>query len=148
MGCAEALKEATKGQYSKGIKAAIKVMENAKLDYKATIDRVAEVSRWKEGMIDDWVNKGELACGDLMEKAEEALKEAEEREEVEAKIRIMEGQCEELADLAAQAGKQIPAEAEVEVLEEGGRGEERAVHVLPQACSRIGLLWTRRHVQA
>ncbi len=40
-------------------------------------------------MIKDWVNKGELACGDLMEKAEEALKEAEEREEAEAKIRIM-----------------------------------------------------------
>jgi hypothetical protein len=30
LGCAEALKEATKGQYSKGIKAAIKAMENAK----------------------------------------------------------------------------------------------------------------------
>jgi hypothetical protein len=30
----------------------------------------------------------------------------------------MEGQCEELAGLAAQAGKQIPAEAEVEVLED------------------------------
>jgi hypothetical protein len=79
---------------------------------------VAEVSKWKEGMINDWVNKGELACGDLMEKAEEALKRAEEREEAEAKIQIMEGQCEELADLAALAGKQIPAEAKVEVLEE------------------------------
>jgi hypothetical protein len=118
LGCAEALKEATKGQYSKGIKAAIKAMENAKLDYKATIDRVGEASKWKEGMTNDWVNKGELACGDLMEKAEEALKEAEKREEAEAKIRIMEGQCEELADLATQAGKQFPAEAEVEVLEE------------------------------
>jgi hypothetical protein len=118
LGCAEALTEATRGRYSKGIKAAVKAMENAKLDYKATIDRVAEASKWKEGMIKDWVNKGELACGYLMEKAEEALKEAEEREEAEAKIRIMEGQCEELADLAAQAGKQIPAEAEVEVLEE------------------------------
>jgi hypothetical protein len=118
LGCAEALREATKGQYSKGIKAAIKAMENAKLDYKATIDRVAEASKWKEGMIEDWINKGELACGDLMEKAEEVLKEAEKREEAEAKIRIMEGQCEELADLAAQAGKQVPAEAEVEVLEE------------------------------
>jgi hypothetical protein len=53
-----------------------------------------------------------------MEKAEEALQEAEKREEAEAKIRIMEGQCKELADLAAQAGKQIPAEAEVEVLVE------------------------------
>ncbi len=40
-----------------------------------------------------------------MEKAAEALKEAEESEEAEAKVRIMEGQCEELAGLAAQAGK-------------------------------------------
>jgi hypothetical protein len=118
LGCAEALREATKGQYSKGIKAAIKAMENAKLNFKTTIDRVAEVSRWKEGTIEDWTNKGELACADLIEKAEEALKEAERREEAEAKVRIMEGQCEELADLAAQAGKQVPAEAEVEVLEE------------------------------
>ncbi len=46
------------------------------------------------------------------------LKEAEMREEAEAKVRIMEGQCEELAGLAAQAGKQVPAEAEVEILEE------------------------------
>jgi hypothetical protein len=118
LGCAEALKEATKGQYSKGIKAAIKAMEDAKSDYKATIDRVAEASRWKEEITNDWVGKGELACGNLLEKAEEVLKEAEEREEAEAKIRIMEGQCEELADLVAQAGKQVPAEAEVEVLEE------------------------------
>jgi hypothetical protein len=47
-----------------------------------------------------------------------ALKEAEEREEAEAKIRIMETQCEELANLTVQAGRQIPAEAEAEVLEE------------------------------
>jgi hypothetical protein len=118
LGCAEALREATKGQYSKGIKAAIKAMENAKLDFKTTIDRVAEASKWKEGTIEDWTNKGELACANLIEKAEEVLKEAEMREEAEAKVRIMEGQCEELADLAAQAGKQVPAEAEVEVLEE------------------------------
>jgi hypothetical protein len=56
-------------------------MENAKLDYKATIDRVAEASRWKEETTNDWVSKGKLACGNLIEKAEEALKEAEEREE-------------------------------------------------------------------
>ncbi len=111
LGCAEALREVTKGQYSKGIKAAIKAMENAKLDFKTTIDRVAEASKWKEGTIEDWINKGELACGNLPEKAEEVLKGAEVREEAEAKVRIMEGQCEELADLAAQAGKQVPAEA-------------------------------------
>ncbi len=37
-GCADALREATEGQYSKGIKAAKKAMENAKSDFKATID--------------------------------------------------------------------------------------------------------------
>jgi hypothetical protein len=93
-------------------------MENAKADYKATIDRVAEACRWKAETTDSWVNKGELACGNLLERAEAALKEAEEKEEAEMKIRIMESQCEELAGLAAQAGKQVPAEAEVEVLEE------------------------------
>ncbi len=113
--CADALREATEGQYSKGIKAAKKVMGNAKSDFKATIDRVAEASRWKE-TIDDWLSRGELACGKLMEKAEEVLKEAEAREEAEAKIRIVEGQCEELAGLAEQARSQIPAEAEVELL--------------------------------
>jgi F0F1-type ATP synthase membrane subunit b/b' len=46
------------------------------------------------------------------------LKEAEAREEAEAKIRIMEGLCEELAGPAEQAGSQIPAEAEVELLME------------------------------
>jgi hypothetical protein len=51
-----------------------------------------------------------------VEEAAEALKEAEAREEAEAKIRIMEDQCDELADLTEQAGKQIPAEAETEHL--------------------------------
>ncbi len=112
----DALREATEGQHSKGIKAAKKAMGNAKSDFKATIDRVAEASRWKKEIIDDWLSRGELACGKLMEKAEEALKEAEAREEAEAKIRIMESQCEQLAGLAEQAGSQIPAEAEVELL--------------------------------
>jgi hypothetical protein len=57
-------------------------------------------------------------CGDLLQEAEGALKKAEEREEAEAKIRIMETQCEELANLTVQAGNQVPAEAEAEVLEE------------------------------
>jgi hypothetical protein len=117
-GCADALREATEGQYSKGIKAAKKAMENAKSDIKATIDRVAEASKWKKETVEDWLSRAELACAKLVEMAEELLKEAEAREEAEAKIRIMEGQCEELAGLAEQAGNQIPAEAEVEVLED------------------------------
>jgi hypothetical protein len=116
-GCADALREATKGQYSKGIRAAMKAMENAKLDFKATIDRMAEVNKWKSGKAEDWLSRGELVCDKLVEKAQEVLEAAEAREEAEAKVRIMEGQCEELAGLATQAGKQIPAETEVEVLE-------------------------------
>jgi hypothetical protein len=45
LGCAEALKEATKGHFSKGIKAGMKAMENVRSDFKATIDRVAEASK-------------------------------------------------------------------------------------------------------
>jgi hypothetical protein len=37
-GCTGALREAMEGQYSMGIKAAKKAMENAKSDFKATID--------------------------------------------------------------------------------------------------------------
>ncbi len=118
VGCVEALKEAVGEQYSKGIKAAMKAMENAKLDYKNTIDRLAVANRWRPETVDDWIRRGEAACGDLLERAEAALKEAEEREEAEAKIRLMETHCEELTSLTVQAGRQIPAEAEVEVLEE------------------------------
>jgi hypothetical protein len=117
-GCAEALKEAITAQYSKGIKAGVKAMENAKLDFKNTIDRLSEACKWSSEVTEDWTRRGELVCGDLLGRAEAALKEAEEREEAEAKIRIMETQCEELVNLTMQAGKQIPAEAEAEILEE------------------------------
>jgi hypothetical protein len=85
---------------------------------QATIDRVAEASKWKKEMVEDWNSRGELACANLIERAEEVLKETEAREEAEAKIRIMEGQCEELADLAAQAGTQVPSEVLEELEEE------------------------------
>jgi hypothetical protein len=81
-------------------------MENAKLDYKATIDRMAEACRWKVETTNGWINKGELACGNLMERAEAALKEAEEKEEAEAKIRIMESQCEVRGKQQRSGGKQ------------------------------------------
>jgi hypothetical protein len=134
VGCAEALKEAMEAQYSKGIKAGMRAMENAKLDYRNTIDRLAEACKWKAETTDDWIHRGEVACGDLLERAGVALKEAEEREEAEAKIRIMETQCEELANLTVQAGKQIPAEAEVlDELEEEMDHREEMVEALGQA---------------
>jgi F0F1-type ATP synthase membrane subunit b/b' len=68
-------------------------------------------------LIEDWLSRGEVVCGTgLIEEAEEVLKKAEAREEAEARLRIMESQCEELTELAEQAGKQIPAKAEAEVL--------------------------------
>ncbi len=99
-----------------GIKTARIATENAKADFKTTIGRIAEASRWKRGVTEDWLSRGEVICAGLMEEAEEVLKKAEAREEAEARLRIMESQCEELAELVEQAGKQIPAEAEAELL--------------------------------
>jgi hypothetical protein len=115
-GCADGLRDAMEGGYSIEIKTAKIATENAKLDFKATIDRIAVVSRWKKGTIEDWLSRGELVCADLMERAEEMMKKAEAREEAEARIRIMESQCEMLAKLAEQARKQVPAVAETELL--------------------------------
>jgi hypothetical protein len=74
VGCAEALKEAMVARYSKGIRAGMKAMENAKLDYENTIDRLAEACKWKVETTNGWVCKGEAACGDLLERAEAALR--------------------------------------------------------------------------
>jgi hypothetical protein len=114
--CANGLREAMEGGYSMGIKTARIATENAMADFKATIARIEEASRWKRGVAEDWYSRGEVICGGLREEAEEVLKNAEAREEAQARIRIMEDQCEELAGLAEQAGKQIPAEAEAELL--------------------------------
>ncbi len=116
------------GGYSRGIKTARIATENAMSDFKATIARIEEASRWKRGVADDWYSRGEIICRGLMEEAAEVLEKAEAREESEARIRIMEDQCEELAELPEQAGKQIPAEAETELLidleEEMGQRKE------------------------
>jgi hypothetical protein len=114
--CVNGLREAMEGGYSKGIKTARIATESAIADFKATITRIEEASRWKRGVAEDWYSRGEVICEGLMEEAEEVLKKAEPREEAEARLRIMEDQCEELAWLAEQAGKQVPAEAETELL--------------------------------
>jgi hypothetical protein len=110
------VKSATAGGDSRGIKVAKIAMENATGDFKATVARVKEAFKWKHGTAEDWFAKGEDVCGDLLEKATEALKEAEARKVAEAKVWIMEDQFEELENLAEQAGKQIIAEAEPEQL--------------------------------
>jgi mannosyltransferase OCH1-like enzyme len=102
--------------YSKGIKVGRIVTGNAIKDFKAIIERIQEACKWKRGTAEAWYTRGEVIYRNLIEEVEEALKEAEAREE--AKVRIMVDQCEELANLTEQAGKQVPAEAEAELLVE------------------------------
>ncbi len=54
-GCADALKQAVASQYSIGIRASMKAMENAKLDFKNTIDQLAEANRWSPETKEDWI---------------------------------------------------------------------------------------------
>ncbi len=98
------------------------------------------MSRWKRGVAEEWHAKMEDICGNIMEEAAEALKEAEAREKAEAKVRIMEDQCEELANLTEQAGKQIPTEAETEHLIELEEEMEQRRH-----CGRLGPVTERNH---
>jgi hypothetical protein len=58
--CANRLREAMEGGYSMGIKSARIATENAMADFKATIDRIAEASRWKRGVTEDWHSRGKV----------------------------------------------------------------------------------------
>ncbi len=61
--CANGLREAMEGGYSRGIKMARIATENAMSDFKATIARIEEVSRWKREVANDWYSRGEIVCG-------------------------------------------------------------------------------------
>ncbi len=67
-------------------------------------------------MADEWYNKGKEVCGTLLEESVGALQEAEAREGAEAKVRLMESQCEELESLANQVEKQAATETKTEPL--------------------------------
>ncbi len=81
--CAKVLKSATARGYARGIRVAKIAMENATGDFKATVARVKETCKWKHGTAEDGYAKGEVTCRDLLEKATEALKEAEARGRVQ-----------------------------------------------------------------
>ncbi len=91
-------------------------MENAMGGIKVTIARTGEACKWRHSVADEWHAKGEEVCGNLLEEAGKALEEAEEREAAEAKVRLMESQCEELESLADQVEKQTVTETEPEPL--------------------------------
>jgi hypothetical protein len=98
--CVRGLRDAIVGGFSKGIKVAKIAVENAREDFKVTTARTAVACKWRHGVAEEWYAKGEEVCGDLLEDAEKALKEAEEREAAESRVRIMENECEDLASLA------------------------------------------------
>jgi hypothetical protein len=79
--CAKGLRDATVGGFSKGIKVAKIAVENAKVDFKVSIARTAEACKWRRSVAEEWYAKGEEVCGNLLEDAEKALGEAEEREQ-------------------------------------------------------------------
>ncbi len=104
--CADGLREAMEGRYSIGIKAAKIATENAKSDFKTTIDRIAEASRWKKGTTEDWLSRGEVVCAGLMEEAEEKLRKAETREEAKAMIRPGHGEPVRGVSRTSRAGRE------------------------------------------
>ncbi len=114
--CTKGLRDAIVGGFSKGIKVAKIALENALEDFKVTIARTGEAARWKQGVTDEWYNKGKEVCGNLLEESVGALREAEEREGAETKVQLMESQCEELESLADQVEKQAVTETEPEPL--------------------------------
>ncbi len=98
--CAKGLRDAMVGGFSKGIKVAKIALENTLEDFKVTVARTREAARWKRGVADEWYDKGKEVCGNLLEESVGALREAEEREGAETRIRLMESHCEELESLA------------------------------------------------
>ncbi len=114
--CAKGLRDAIVGGFSKGIKVAKIALENSQEDFKTTVTRTGEAARWKQGVADSWFEKGKEVCGMLLEEAVEAIREAEEREGAETRIRLMESHCEELQDLADKVEKQAASETEPEPL--------------------------------
>jgi hypothetical protein len=38
-------------------------LENVQGDFKVTIARTGEAARWKQGVADEWYNKGKEVCG-------------------------------------------------------------------------------------
>ncbi len=56
--CAKGLRDAMVGGFLKGIKVAKIALENALEDFKVTIARTGEAARWKQGVADEWYDKG------------------------------------------------------------------------------------------
>jgi hypothetical protein len=84
--CAKGLRDAMVGGFSKGIKVAKIALENALDDFKVTVARTGEAARWKQGVAEEWYDKGKEVRRSLLEESVGALREAEEREGAETRV--------------------------------------------------------------
>jgi MoaA/NifB/PqqE/SkfB family radical SAM enzyme len=78
--------------------------------------RSGEAAGWKQSVSDSWLEKGKEVCRTLLEEAVEAIREAEEREGAETRVRLMESHCKELEDLTDKVEKRAVSETETEPL--------------------------------
>jgi hypothetical protein len=60
--CMKNLRDAIVRGFSKGIKVAKIVLENALEHYKVTVARTGEAARWKHRVADEWYDKGKEVC--------------------------------------------------------------------------------------
>jgi hypothetical protein len=73
--CAKGLRDTMVGGFSRGMKMAKIALENAMEDFQITMVRTGEAPRWN-----NWLEKGQEVCGNMLAEAVEAILEAEERE--------------------------------------------------------------------
>ncbi len=118
--CAKSLRDTMVGGFSRGIKMAKIALENALEDFGTTVVRTGEAARWKQGIIDIWLENGQEVCGTMLEEAVEAIREVEEREGAEIRVRLMESHCDELVDLTDKVEKQAVSKTDPEPLIELG----------------------------
>jgi hypothetical protein len=115
--CARGLRNTMVGGFSREIRVAKMALENAMEDFQVTVERKGEAARWKQDIIDNWLE----TCEGMLAEAVEAIREAEEREGEEVRIRLTETNCKELVSLADRVEKQAITETEPEPLIELGK---------------------------
>jgi hypothetical protein len=118
--CAKSLRDTMVGGFSQGINMAKIALENTLEDFRTTVVRMREAARWKQGIIDSWLEKGQEVCRTMLEEAVEAICEDEEMEGAETRVWLMESHCDELVDLTDKVEKQAVSKTDPEPLIELG----------------------------
>ncbi len=85
------------------------------------MERTGTAAKWKEGIINDWLEKGREVWGDVLKEPMEAICRAEDREGEEVRVWLMEINSDELISLANRVEKQAAVETEPGLLIELAR---------------------------